>query len=261
MLNHRPSNQTIPNAGSSKTNFREAKRIQQSFLANLEKRRLIRLAARTPAWINSDHLTLLGLLSMAAAGAAYWWSTSNRFGLVVVVLCLALNWLGDSLDGTLARFRDHSRPRYGFYVDHIVDAFSALFLLGGLALSGYMSPAVALGLLIAYMMLSVEIYLATYAVGDFKISYFKMGPTELRILLSVGNLAVLWKSTVLLFGRAHRLFDVAGTLGISGMLLIMVISAVRNTIRLYREEPLPVDKPTPKSRQTALPIAAPQSPR
>ena len=84
-------------------------------------------------------------------------------------------------------------------------------------------------------MLSVEIYLATYALGDFKISYYKMGPTELRILLSIGNLAVLWKSTVHLFGRAHRLFDVAGTLGISGMLLIMVISAVRNTIRLYRK--------------------------
>ena len=147
MLNNRPSTQTIPDPGSSKPNFREAKRIQQSFLANAEKRTLIWLAARTPAWINSDHLTLLGLLSMAAAGAAYWWSATNRLGLILVILCLALNWLGDSLDGTLARFRDHSRPRYGFYVDHIVDAFSAFFLLGGLALSGYMSPAVALGLL------------------------------------------------------------------------------------------------------------------
>ena len=108
-------------------------------------------------------------------------------------------------------------------------------------------------------MLSVEIYLATYAVGDFKISYYKMGPTELRILLSVGNLALLWKSTVHLFGRMHRLFDVAGTLGISGMLLIMVISAVRNTVRLYREEPLPVGKPVPKLKQTALPLSAPTS--
>jgi archaetidylinositol phosphate synthase len=258
MLNNRPSTQTSINLSSINRNagFREAKRIQQSFLANLEKRTLIWLAARTPSWINSDHLTLLGLLSMAAAGAAYWWSASNRFGLVVVVLCLALNWLGDSLDGTLARFRDHSRPRYGFYVDHIVDAFSAFFLLGGLALSGYMSPAVALGLLIAYLMLSVEIYLATYAVGDFKISYYKMGPTELRILLSIGNLAVLWKSTVHLFGRAHRLFDVAGTLGISGMLLIMVISAVRNTMRLYREEPIPVGKPFPNAQKARLPFSA-----
>ncbi|MBZ5508241.1 MAG: CDP-alcohol phosphatidyltransferase family protein [Acidobacteriia bacterium] len=253
--NFRDPNFRNPNSGQP--SFREAKRIQQSFLANLEKRTLIWLAAHTPAWINSDHLTLLGLLSMAGAGAAYWWSATNRAGLILVVLCLALNWLGDSLDGTLARFRNHSRPRYGFYVDHVVDAFSALFLLGGLGLSGYMAPAVALGLLVAYLMLSAEIYLATYTLGDFKISYFKMGPTELRILLSIGNMALLWKSTVHLLGRAHRLFDVAGTLGISGMLLIMVISAMRNTTRLYREEPLPVGKSLPNARQPQLPLSAP----
>ncbi|HEY2497829.1 MAG TPA: hypothetical protein VGK24_12240 [Candidatus Angelobacter sp.] len=246
---------------SHNRSFHEARRIQQSFLANAEKRTLIWLAARTPAWINSDHLTLLGLVSMAGAGAAYWWSSLRPAGLLLVILCLALHWLGDSLDGTLARFRDHSRPRYGFYVDHIVDAFSAVFLLGGLSLSGYMAPAVALGLLIAYLMLSVEIYLATYAVGDFKISYYKMGPTELRILLSIGNLALLWKSTVHLFGRMHRLFDVAGTLGISGMLLIMVISAVRNTVRLYREEPLPIGKPILKPKPARLPVQAPSASR
>lgn len=228
-------------------NFREAKRIQQSFLANVEKRTLIWLAARTPAWINSDHLTLLGLVSMAAAGASYWWSGTNRLGLLLAIMCLALNWLGDSLDGTLARFRDQSRPRYGFYVDHIVDTFSALFLLGGMALSGYMSLAVALGLLVTYLMLSVEVYLASYTLGDFKISYFKMGPTELRLILSVGNLVLFfWKSATHVAGRTHKFFDVAGTIGISGMLLIMVISAIQHTVRLYRQEPIPVGKPLPK---------------
>lgn len=236
-------------------NFREAKRIQQSFLANLEKRTLIWLAARMPAWINSDHLTLLGLFSMAGAGASYRWAATNRSGLLLVIFFLALNWFGDSLDGTLARFRDHSRPRYGFYVDHIVDAFSALFLLGGLGLSGYMSPLIALGLLIAYLMLSVEIYLASYTLGDFRISYFKMGPTELRILLSIGNLVALWKSTSVLLGRAYRLFDVAGTIGISGMLLIMAISAVQHTMRLYREEPLPAGK-RPSSSQKTISLQA-----
>jgi phosphatidylglycerophosphate synthase len=219
--------------------FREAKRIQQSALASLEKKTLIWLAARTPSWINSDHLTVLGLLSMLAAGVSYWWSATNRLGLIAVIPCVALNWLGDSLDGTLARFRDCGRPRYGFYVDHIVDALSALFLLGGLALSGYMSPLIALGLLVAFLLLSAEVYLATYTLGDFRISYFKMGPTELRILLSLGNLAVLWKSMVHLAGRSHRLFDVAGTMGISGMLLVLLISVARNTVRLYRAEPIP----------------------
>ena len=233
--------------------FREAKRTQQSFLAAAEKRALLWLAARTPGWINSDHLTLLGLLAMAGAGAGYWWSRSNRAGLLLVIACLAVNWLGDSLDGTLARFRNCPRPRYGFYVDHVVDAFGALFLLGGLALSSYMSPWAALGLLVAYLMLSIEVYLASYTLGDFKISYFKMGPTELRLLLAIGNLALLWKSTVHLFGRSYRLFNVGATVGISGMLLILLISVVQNTMRLYRREPLPrrLELPPGKSARQA----------
>lgn len=219
--------------------FREAKRTQQSFLAALEKKTLVWLAGRTPSWINSDHLTVLGLLAMAGAGAGYWWSRTSAWGLFVVIGCLALNWLGDSLDGTLARVRNCQRPRYGFYVDHVVDAFGALFLLGGLALSGHMSPLVAIGLLIAYLLLAIEVYLASYTLGDFKISYFKMGPTELRILLSVGNIALLYKSVVHLFGRAYRLFDVGGTMGISGMMLVLVISVIHNVGKLYRREPLP----------------------
>lgn len=232
---------------TQKTGFHEAKRIQESLLARMEKKALVWLAEQTPSWINSDHLTLLGLLSTAAAGVTYWWSRTNRLGLIVVVVCLALNWLGDSLDGTLARFRGHSRPRYGFYVDHVVDAFSALFLLGGLALSGYMSPRIALGLLIAYLLLSIEVYLATYALGEFKISYFKMGPTELRIVLSVGTLVLLKRSVVHLLGRSYRLFNVAGTLGISGMMLVLVISVVQHTAKLYRQERIPKTKLQPLS--------------
>jgi archaetidylinositol phosphate synthase len=227
--------------------FREAKRIQESFVAKLEKKTLLWLAQRTPSWINSDHLTALGLLSMLGAGAAYWWSKTNPFGLFLAVLCIALNWLGDSLDGTLARFRNHSRPRYGFYVDHVVDAFSALFLLGGLALSGYMSAAIALGLLFAYLLLSIEVYLATYTLGEFKISYFRMGPTELRIVLSIGTLVLLKKSLVHLLGRSYRLFNVAGTLGISGMMLVLLLSVIKHTLQLYREEPIPQPKPQPLS--------------
>jgi phosphatidylglycerophosphate synthase len=218
--------------------FREAKRIQASLLTIIEKKTLLWLAEHTPRWINSDHLTALGLVAMMGAGAGYWWSSRNHAGLVVVIACLAVNWLGDSLDGTLARFRKCPRPRYGFYVDHVVDAFSALFLLGGLALSGYMSPWIALGLLISYLMLSIEVYLASYTLGDFKIAYFGMGPTELRILLSVGNAALFWKPISHLAGHAYRLFDVGGAIGICGMLLVLVLSVARNTMRLYRREPL-----------------------
>lgn len=234
-------------ATNQQLRFREAKRIQQAFTASLEKRTLMWLAARTPLWINSDHLTVLGLAAMAGAGASYWWARTNPLGLVAVAVCLAVNWLGDSLDGTLARYRNHCRPRYGFYVDHIVDAFGALFLLGGMALSGYMAPLVAMGLLVAYLILSIEVYLASYTLGDFKISYFKMGPTELRILLAVGNLFLLYKSVVHLFGRAYKLFDVAGTVGFSGMMLVAFVSIVQHTVKLYRREPIP-DTVLPKTK-------------
>jgi archaetidylinositol phosphate synthase len=236
--------------------FREAKRTQESFLAAWEKKALLWLAARTPSWINSDHLTILGLLAMAGAGAGYWWSRYQRAGLILVSICLALNWLGDSLDGTLARYRNCCRPRYGFYVDHMVDGFSAVFLLGGLALSGHMSPWVATGLLFAYLMLSIEVYLASYTLGDFKISYFKMGPTELRLLLCIGNIALLWKTVVHFAGRAHRLFDVGGTMGISGMLLVLFISVVRHTVRLYRRETLPRGLEAAKRATAHAPLIA-----
>jgi len=240
-------------ASNQALRFREAKRTQESFLAALEKRSLLWLAARTPFWINSDHLTLLGLVAMAGAGAGYWWSRTNPAGLFVVIACLALNWLGDSLDGTLARFRNCQRPRYGFYVDHVVDAFGALFLLGGLALSGYMSPVVAIGLLVAYLLLSIEVYLASYTLGDFKISYYKMSPTELRILLCIGNLELLYKSVVHLLGRAYKLFDVGGTMGITGMLALLLISVIKNTVKLYRREPVVAvtGRATPQDRRLA----------
>src|SRR5215468_4359459 len=154
-----------------KAEFQEASRAQLSLLAPLEKKCLIWLARRTPRPINSDHLTALGLLSLAGAGLSYWYAARSQAGLLLVILFLCLNWLGDSLDGTLARVRNQQRPRYGFYVDHVVDAFGTFFLLGGLALSGYMSERIAIGLLIVYFMLSIEVYLATYTLGTFHLSF------------------------------------------------------------------------------------------
>ena len=117
---------------------------------------------------------------------------------------LALNWFGDSLDGTLARVRGHQRPRYGFYVDHILDTFGIFFVLGGLALSGAMTPIVAAAFLIADYVLSIEIYLATYCVGRFRMSFWGWGPTELRILLAIGALMLLVKPIVTIAGVPMR---------------------------------------------------------
>jgi phosphatidylglycerophosphate synthase len=208
----------------------------QSFLAEPERRTLRWLAAHMPKWVNSDHLTILGLLSMLGAGLAYWAAAWSPLALVAVCVFLALNWFGDSLDGTLARFRDQQRPRYGFYVDHVVDALGALFLLGGLALSGYMHPWIALGLLLAYNLLAMESYLATYTIGEFRLTHFMFGPTELRVLLVIGNLYVLYKPMVHFAGSVFRLFDVGGAIGIAGMVFIFALTAWRNTAKLYRQE-------------------------
>jgi phosphatidylglycerophosphate synthase len=223
----------------AKAEFRDATRAQVSFLAPLEKKCLVWLARRTPRWINSDHLTALGLISLLGAGLSYWYAHWHRRGLALAIVCLCLNWLGDSLDGTLARVRNRLRPRYGFYVDHIVDAFGTFFLLGGLGLSGYMSPGVATGLLIAYFMLTIDVYLATYTLGTFQLSFWKFSPTELRILLMIGNVALLWRPWVRLFGGTYRLFDIGGLVGIAGLALMLVNAAVRHTVELYRAERLP----------------------
>ena len=220
-----------------RTTFSNAQRVQQSFVASAEKRALIWMAERAPRCINSDHLTLLGFVAQILAGVFYALSRWNRYALLAVIGCLVLNWLGDSLDGTLARVRQHQRPRYGFYVDHMIDSFGALSLMGGLALSGYMHPYVAIGLLIAFLLLSIQAYLATYTLGEFHLSFWRLGPTELRILLAVGNIAVLFRPMVL--GGRYRLFDVSGAIGFIGMSLMLVILAARNTYRLYLEERIP----------------------
>ena len=219
--------------------FREAERKQLSFLAAIEKRTLIWLARRMPAWVDSDHLTLLGFVAMFAAGLFYWAAAGDRRALILVIVALAVNWFGDSLDGTLARVRNRLRPRYGFYVDHITDAIGTFFLMGGLALSTYMSPYIALGLLIAYLLLSIEVYLTTYTIGAFHLSFWSFGPTELRLLLCIGNIALFYRPVVGLFGRRFLLFDVGGAVGIAGMGLMLVWTALRHTRELYRAERLP----------------------
>ena len=220
--------------------FRDAERKQLSMLAAAEKKTLVWLAQRMPAWVNSDHLTLLGFVSMLAAGLGYWAASWNRLALLAVIGALAVNWFGDSLDGTLARVRNRLRPRYGFYVDHITDAIGTFFLMGGLALSGYMSPYIALGLLICFLLLSIEVYLATYTIGKFHLSFWSFGPTELRLLLCVGNLAVFLRGpSAKLFGREWLLFDIGGVCGMVGMAAMLVWTSLRHTRQLYQDERLP----------------------
>jgi archaetidylinositol phosphate synthase len=220
--------------GTKASVFRQAHRFQESVLATQEKRLLMWMAERTPVWINSDHLTLLGFAAQLMTGVSYAMARSTRLWLVSSVAFLALNWLGDSMDGTLARVRQQQRPRYGFYVDHILDSIGAVVLMGGLALSRYMSPLIATGLLVLFLLLSIQSYLATYSLGEFRMSFWSFGPTELRLLLVAGNLALFRWPTVL--AAHYKLFDVGGAIGIGGMTAMLLFFSARNTIRLYDEE-------------------------
>jgi phosphatidylglycerophosphate synthase len=168
-----------------------SRRDLRSFTADAEKKVLIALARRLPPFIGPDHLTALGAISMAGAGLCYRLLPLSPLALLGVNLFLFLNWFGDSLDGTLARVREKPRPRYGFYVDHLVDAFGAIFLLGGLAVSGLASPFAALALLVAYLLLQIHIALKAHTTGVFQIAFAGVGGTEARILLASANLGLL----------------------------------------------------------------------
>ena len=213
-------------------------RIHGSLLAAAEKRLLIRIAGRLPSWMNSDHLTILGAVAMLGAGVSFAAAAVWPGALLLVVPCLALNWFGDSLDGTLARVRRHERPRYGFYVDHVLDAAGVLFLVAGLTAGGFMHLAPAAALLTAYYLLTIEIGLATHALGTFRISFWKLGPTELRILLAIGALQLLRSPWATIAGHRVLLFDAGAAIAAAGILITFIVAAVRNTRTLYRMEPL-----------------------
>jgi archaetidylinositol phosphate synthase len=213
-------------------------RHHNSVLAAAEKRALIWIAERLPRWINSDHLSALGLAAMAGAGVSFWVAQSDPVaGALLVVVCLLLNWFGDSLDGTVARVRDQQRPRYGYYVDHVIDLAGTALLFAGLAASGYMSPAIATLVVAAFFLVSAETYLATHARGIFKMAFAGVGPTELRILIAAGAVALIHTPTVNLFGMGSALlWDVGGLIGAIGMVATFVVSSAQNVRALYLEE-------------------------
>lgn len=226
-------------ATTVKPQFLSAPRVNRSLTASAEKRVLEWMAARAPCWVTSDQLTALGLVAQIGAGVFYALARYDRRALLLVIVCIALNWLGDSLDGTLARVRRQQRPRYGFYVDHMVDVFGAVALMCGLGCSGFLHWPIAIAMLIAFLVLSSESYLATYTLERFQLSQGFFGPTEIRILLVAGNLALLHNAYCTFFGHRFLLFDVGGAIAAAVMFAMAVAVTLRHTAQLYRQEPLP----------------------
>jgi phosphatidylglycerophosphate synthase len=232
-------------------------REHRSALVSIEKRALVWIAKRLPTSINSDHLSALGLGSMLAAGIAFALFRFSPWAAAAVVLCLTANWFGDSLDGTVARVRGHQRPRYGFYVDHVIDLAGAVFLLTGLAVSDLMNPLLAIVLLAAYLLVSAESYLATHAAGIFRMSFLGFGPTELRLLIAAGALKAAQSPVVEIAGvGSFRLFDIGSIVAIIGISIAFIVSALRNTCTLYRAEPLPPDQRGTISSDSAITAVA-----
>ena len=225
--------------------FAHATRVMNGWTAAREKQLLVWLAERMPARINSDHLTALAALAMVGAALAYAAASRWPGALHLVNVCLFVNWFGDSLDGTVARVRNQQRPRYGFYVDHVLDCVGIAILVAGMAASGLMSLTLAMAFLIAYFLVSIEIYLATYCLSTFRMSFLGFGPTELRLLLAVGNLVALARPEVNVFGNVWRLFDLGLAVAIPGLIIAFASSAIRNGRALFVAEPR---APAPSAR-------------
>jgi phosphatidylglycerophosphate synthase len=219
--------------------FQTARRVNEALTAAVEKRVLVWMAERAPGWVTSDGLTLLGLGAQVGAGIGYGLSRYDRRALLLVMVCVALNWLGDSLDGTLARVRQQQRPRYGFYVDHMVDVFGSVALMCGLGCSGLLHWQTAMAMLVAFLILSSESYLATYTVGCFQLSQGIFGPTEIRILMIIGVAAALRSPWATVLGHKLLLFDLGGTIAAATMFAMAIGVTLRHTAELYRQEPLP----------------------
>lgn len=222
-----------------RSEFRNATRMQDSITAPLERKLLVWLSERVPDSISPDHLTAFGFAAQFLAGVSYALARWNKYFLLLSTFFIAANWFGDSLDGTLARFRKRLRPRYGFYVDHMADTFGSCFLMSGLALSGFLHWPIAAGMLVAFLILSVESYLTTYTIGKFRMSYGLFGPTEIRILLMIGNVALIFRPHAHLLGRTCLLFDAGGAIAIVGMLAMAIVATLSHVVQLYQEERLP----------------------
>ncbi len=224
----------------------EAQRQARSPLARFERWALPRLAAGLPAWVMPDHLTALGMLAATGIALSYVLSNRHPAWLWLASTLLVVHWCGDSLDGTLARVRRIERPNYGFYLDHVVDAYATMMIGLGLGWSPYMLLSVGLVVVIAYLLVSINVYLETIVFGRFKYTYGRIGPTEVRlILIALNTLAlVVGPLPFRVLGVGATVFDLGGLLAAMAMLTLLIVRTARNLGGLARREPAGVQRPS-----------------
>lgn len=218
------------------------RRVNDILLGPLERPTLKWLAAHMPAWVTPDTCTIVGVLGSLGVAISYILTIYDRNFLWLASLGFVVNWLGDSLDGTLARHRRIERPIYGFFVDHTIDAFSVSVIILGLGLTPYVSFNVACLTLIAYLLLCVLVFVRTSAVGEFKISYGKLGPTEIRVFAIFLNTAMYFGGVQTSLGSTRPLSQISISpydLFLAALALLLlcffIMTAARETIRLAKE--------------------------
>src|SRR5918995_6272055 len=207
-----------------------APREKTFLLARPEARALEWMARRMPARVTPDHMTALGVLAACGIAAAYLLSNENPLWLWAASGLLVVHWLGDSLDGTLARVRRTERPRYGYYLDHLVDAIATALIGIGLGLSPHMLLACGLVIVVAYLVLSINTYLETSALGVFSLGYGRLGPTEARIgLIAVNTLLALGLLPAVTVARLGvGVLDAAGLALAAAEVVGVAVRAARN---------------------------------
>jgi len=210
-------------------------RVQTSLLSPPEKAALYWLAPRMPRWVSPDLLTYIGLFAMGLTGLGYYLTKFNDGFLWLASFGLVLNWFGDSLDGTLSRVRNQQRPKYGYYLDHLVDAFGVALMIYGLAYSKLASPEILWAILTLFLIASINTYLAASAVNVLKISYAKISTTEARVILIILNVVLLFAKKVTLFGFNIHLIDFLA-LPIAIFLLYTIIRSASLCLRQLDKE-------------------------
>lgn len=219
-------------------NQEKAERVIDTFTGKFEKRVLPKMAAALPSWVVPDHLTVLGIFAALVIGGGYVLTYLSLDWIWLVNFGLILHWYADSLDGTLARVREIERERYGYFVDHLCDAITVLFLCLGLGLSPLMHLSVALAISVTYYLLNIYVHIMAYTQHVFRISYYKIGPTEVRILIFLLNIMILvWNPNVVNYrGVSITALDIGGLIITSVFFIVFVVVSIKDAIKLDRED-------------------------
>lgn len=206
--------------------IQQSNRIQTSLINAAEKKALVWLAGKQPAWVNSDHLTFIGFVGALIICAGYILSNLSINWLWLCSFGYLVNWYGDSLDGTLARVRKQQRPIYGFYLDHTIDGINECFMFIGAGLSAMINhPAIAIMALVLYLLLSMNVCVNAHLKGEFKLTYAKLGPTEFRIIMVILNCLFIFvrpirEFSLTLAGKEFSILDIIGAI------IVLIITVI-----------------------------------